>query len=590
MEEQATRIAAATGLHTDAVRDLALEASNVTFPLQEALDLMESGRQQGLRSGEQLQEFATFWDMVGDATGEVGPELGKAGVALRAVGIAAGEEGEALGAFGFISQETTGSVKDFLKFLERTGPELNTMGADVNDAAAILGILESELGMSGRTARTEFRSAVSEADGDLGAMLETLGISEDQFDTYRQAVEGSSGVIERNAAIHADSFTPVQRLSHAIEELMFKHGALFDIAGKLALPLLALGPISKGVSGGLKGMVKVAKGVPRVFGLIGKGTGKMASGLGRMAASAARAGVQVATTFARMAAQAAMATGRVVAQIAIQIARWTVLGVQALIHAAKVALAWLISLGPIAIVGLAVIALVALIIANWDKVVTFTKAAFGAVTGAVSSAFEWVKRNWPLLLAILTGPIGLAVLAIVKHWGTIRDGVTAVKDWIVARFNDVVSFVTGLPGRIAAAASGMWDGITSAFKAAINSIIRLWNGLTFPSVTVGGGDPLGPFGPSLPSVTIGGWDLPNIPELAEGGIIKARPGGTLFRGGEAGQDEAVVPLPRGISRMGDGGARVENHWHIAGSIRSDRDLIRLFRDELDRGGLDGVLA
>jgi hypothetical protein len=462
------------------------------------------------------------------------------------------------------------------------------MGADVNDAAAILGVLESELGMSGRTARTEFRSAVSEADGDLGAMLETLGISEEQFGSYRQAVEDSSGVIERNAEIHADSYTPMQRLSQAVDELMFKHGALFDIAGKLALPLLALGPISKVVSGGLKGIIKVGKGVPRVFGLIGKGTGKMASGLGRMAASAGRAGVQVATTFARMAAQAAMATGRVVAQIAIQVARWAFMGAQALLHAAKVALAWLIALGPIAIVAAAVIAFVALLILNWDKVVAFTTSAFEAVTGAMSSAFDWVKRNWPLLLAILTGPIGLAVLAIVKHWGTIKDGFTAVKTWIGNRVTDVVSFFSGLPGRLVTAAGDLWGFVTSGFKSAINAVIGLWNNFRFPSKTfdlpsvsvmghtIGGG-----------SFTVGGWSLPQIPELAEGGIIKATPGGTVFRGGEGGDDEAVVPLPRGIKALAGGGGPTVN-VHVAGSIRSDRDLVRVIRDELDRGGLGGM--
>ena len=35
-----------------------------------------------------------------------------------------------------------------------------------------------------------------------------------------------------------------------------------------------------------------------------------------------------------------------------------------------------------------------------------------------------------------------------------------------------------------------------------------------------------------------------VPSLADGGIVPARPGGTLVRVGEGGQDEAVLPLPR----------------------------------------------
>ncbi len=35
-----------------------------------------------------------------------------------------------------------------------------------------------------------------------------------------------------------------------------------------------------------------------------------------------------------------------------------------------------------------------------------------------------------------------------------------------------------------------------------------------------------------------------VPSLAAGGIVPARPGGTLVRVGEGGQDEAILPLPR----------------------------------------------
>ncbi|MBM4517438.1 hypothetical protein GS432_18725 [Rhodococcus hoagii] len=41
------------------------------------------------------------------------------------------------------------------------------------------------------------------------------------------------------------------------------------------------------------------------------------------------------------------------------------------------------------------------------------------------------------------------------------------KDWVVQKFNDLVGFVTGLPGRIISAASGLWDGIINAFRSAL---------------------------------------------------------------------------------------------------------------------------
>src|SRR5690606_31611253 len=114
--------------------------------------------------------------------------------------------------------------------------------------------------------------------------------------------------------------------------------------------------------------------------------------------------------------------------------------------------------------------------------------------------------------------------------------VSQARDWIVGRFNSVVDFVRGLPGRISSAARGMWDGIRNAFRAAINWIIDRWNSLSFtlPSVNIPG---LG---------KVGGFTLntPNIPRLAQGGIVPATPGGRIVRVAEAGQAEAVIPLDR----------------------------------------------
>lgn len=71
-----------------------------------------------------------------------------------------------------------------------------------------------------------------------------------------------------------------------------------------------------------------------------------------------------------------------------------------------------------------------------------------------------------------------------------------------------------LPGGIASAASGMWDGINDAFRGAVNWIIGKWNDL---QLTIGGGnfDLPGPLGSvTIPSMTL---STPNIPMLAKGG-------------------------------------------------------------------------
>ena len=65
-----------------------------------------------------------------------------------------------------------------------------------------------------------------------------------------------------------------------------------------------------------------------------------------------------------------------------------------------------------------------------------------------------------------------------------------------------------------------------------------------------------------------------VPSLADGGIVPARPGGTLVRVGEGGQDEAVLPLPRM-----QGGATI-NLYVTAGMGADGTQIGRQIVDEL----------
>jgi hypothetical protein len=73
------------------------------------------------------------------------------------------------------------------------------------------------------------------------------------------------------------------------------------------------------------------------------------------------------------------------------------------------------------IVGIA--ALVAGIILAYKHSETFRKivqATFHAVLAAAQAAWNWIKKNWPYLLAILGGPITLAAVAIIRNWQRVQ--------------------------------------------------------------------------------------------------------------------------------------------------------------------------
>jgi len=244
------------------------------------------------------------------------------------------------------------------------------------------------------------------------------------------------------------------------------------------------------------------------------------------------------------------------------------------VAAGAAAVATLAAAAPFIAIGAVIAGVAYLIINNWDTIVAVTTAAWDAVTGAVKAAFDWVKTNWPLLLAIITGPIGAAVLIVTRNWDTIQEAVMAVFDWVRDHWplllaiitgpigaavllisanwdtikggaQAVLDFITDIFGKIGGAISSVVGGITDAvgkvvdaIKAPINAIIRAWNGIEFrvPSFTLPSFD-VGPV--HLGGETIGGFTIgfPDIPQLAGGGVLTAP---TLFVGGEAGT-EIVSP-------------------------------------------------
>ena len=179
-----------------------------------------------------------------------------------------------------------------------------------------------------------------------------------------------------------------------------------------------------------------------------------------------------------------------------------------------------------AVVIIAIIAALVALQVKFDifgKTVDGIKYAFNKLWGAIKFVFDWVKNNWPLLLAILTGPFGWAIAFVMKF-----------KD-------DIWNVLKVLKTGIGTIMGGVADVIFGPFKAAFNAIAKLWNN------TVG---KLSFKVPSwVPKIGGKGFDVPDIPMLADGGIVTAP---TLAMIAEGNEPEAVIPLSK-LGSMGFGG-------------------------------------
>lgn len=217
----------------------------------------------------------------------------------------------------------------------------------------------------------------------------------------------------------------------------------------------------------------------------------------------------------------------------------------AVVVARNVQMAWNLAMAanPIGLIVIAVIALIALIVVLWKKNETFRKivlAAWNAIKVAAVALWNGIKRavtafwNWikPFVMSYIT--ILKAYFKIL--WTTAKviwSGIKAVFKSGWDAIKQVFSTAKSIFQKV-------WDPLESAAKAVFNAIASAWNN------TVGR---LSFHVPDwVPKLGGSGWDVPDIPMLADGGIV-TRP--TLAVVGEAGP-EAVIPLGGG----GSGGMNV----------------------------------
>lgn len=234
------------------------------------------------------------------------------------------------------------------------------------------------------------------------------------------------------------------------------------------------------------------------------------------------------------------------------------LGKQGLIAGANLAKGILLALGPVGLIVAAVAAAVALIIMNWDAVSKFVSDVWTNIQNAATGVFEWLKTNWPLVLAIITGPIGLAVYAIIKNFDKIKQAVGNVWDWIkgvFATIGEIASNIIKVPvNAIINFAQNTINGFIKALNSAIDAINK------------------------IPGVDIGKLGLLNIPKLADGGIVSSP---TLALIGEGREPEAVVPLSK-LGDVGGGNSNSNITINVSGTIVSSPQDQRKFAEVIGK--------
>jgi hypothetical protein len=180
---------------------------------------------------------------------------------------------------------------------------------------------------------------------------------------------------------------------------------------------------------------------------------------------------------------------------------------------------------PIELIVLGIAAAVAALAVAAYEIYKNWKTIWAGIKAVIADVWDWIKKNWPLLVDIILGPIAFVVGEVVKHWAFIRDA-------FIDAFEDIKAYVTGLPASIGKLFENVGLAIVNAFKDAFNAVADLWN------------NSIGSLSFKIPSWVplLGGdkFSVPQIPHLAQGGLITQS--GLVY----AHAGEAITP----VNKMG----------------------------------------
>ncbi|MCY8805776.1 tail tape measure protein [Bacillus spizizenii] len=159
-------------------------------------------------------------------------------------------------------------------------------------------------------------------------------------------------------------------------------------------------------------------------------------------------------------------------------ARLVVLAAQAAANAARMAASWVIAMGPIGWITAAVVGLVVLIIANWDKIKAYTIKVWGVVSKWLSSAWTGIKnaasKVWSALVTLIKANFELQRKIVMTVWNAVKSFSSKVWNGIK---NTLSNIWNGLKNAASTAFLYMKNQIANRILATREKILSVWNAI-----------------------------------------------------------------------------------------------------------------
>lgn len=394
--------------------------------------------------GHSVRDFTTGLFNIGGAANEMGNKF------LAAIERAAARFREWTG-----SVEGQNSLRDFF---QRAEPVIAEVTRLIGDVARAFGGLAGNSDLAPLIAQIReqflpmFVKLAQTATGSLGPALVNMATQFGNLFTIMGTESGTLvGVINNFAA-----------LAGVLARFLNEHPRLAAIIVQFAVLSTTLKylPFAGTIASMLKFGIANASTGASVVAWFAKMGASAASGIASVASSMARGVAAGASATASLIAQAASAAASMVASAARQVAAWALLAAQSMIHAVRTAAAFVVAMGPVGWVIAAVVALAALIIANWDKISAATKRIWEAT-------FAWLQGVWQRINAAVSSAVD-GVRARVEF---VMNVIKAV--WQNA-WQNVLDAYNNIKARIASGVDSLFSGLQGAFTRGVEAIKSTW--------------------------------------------------------------------------------------------------------------------
>jgi len=252
LNEANSRLATVTGLSEQAVRDLTLELTDATFPIEDVQSGMDALISRGIDTEEQFRDLLPVFDSFSDATGkDMAESVRIADEVLSAFGIPLEEAGEHIDILTHVTERTDIPLSTLQRNLGRVPDELDAMNIELDDSIAYIEAFRDR-GYTGQEAVREFRRAVEEADGDMEKFKDITGFTNEEMEKYAARVaesEGLTGELAEQVRVG-----PWEQFQQRLSEITFQYGEQIEAIGQYGFLLTGAIPLIGKAGGAMRTM------------------------------------------------------------------------------------------------------------------------------------------------------------------------------------------------------------------------------------------------------------------------------------------------------------------------------------------------